>query len=294
MNDPIRPARCAASRLVASPLLVLATLLLAAGCADGEAPGSEPPAGVSTAERPALETRADTVAMRLYDALGGPAAWEALPALRFDFAVARGGGETQTVARHLWNRQTGDYRVEWSPHPDTTYTALFNVAGAEGAPSGGQVYRNGTSVEAARREALMEQAYQRFINDTYWLMAPVKLFDPGVRRAYAPGSSTAGVAVITTSFEGVGLTPGDRYWLFVDEASGRLQQWAFHLQGMDDEAAPRTYTWTGYETLDTPAGPVHVATEKNSPAGGGIRTPVYPMDGPPADSMFSMPEPMLD
>lgn len=270
------------SRLL--PFLVV--FFFGAGCAEPDVPVT----GMGMAERPSLETRADSVAMTLYDALGGPQAWAALPALRFDFAVER-GGQTRTVARHLWNRQTGNYRVEWSTGEDTTYVALFNVAGD--GPSDGAVYLGGTPVEDA--EGLMEQAYQRFINDTYWLLAPVKVFDPGVRRSYAADSSGGRVDVIATSFDDVGLTPGDRYWLYVDRETGRLERWAFHLQGMDAEAPARTFEWTGYEELPTPRGPVRVATVKRSVDGASaIRTPVYPTDGLPADSMFARPQPMLD
>ncbi len=268
-------------------LLLFGALLLVIGCADAEAPPAETTVDIT------LETKADSVAMQLYEALGGPQAWAALPVLRFDFGGIR-DGQTRIAVRHLWNRQTGDYRVEWSPGPDSTYVALFNVAGAEGVPEG-RVYLNGAPVAEAQRAPLMERAYQRFINDTYWLLAPVKLFDPGVRRTYAADSSSAEMHVLHLTFDEVGLTPGDQYWLFVDRETGRLHHWAFHLQGMDDEAAPRRYRWTGYEQLATPAGPVTVATRKEAMGSpGGVVTEVHEMPSTVADSMFTAPMPILD
>ena len=144
---------------------------------------------VDSVEMPALVTRADSVAMRAYEAAGGPEAMAALPYLRFDFGVER-DGERQTVARHLWNRETGDYRVEWTGGADSNYVALFNVGTREG-----QVFLNGDSLGAEAKAARLDEAYRRFINDSYWLLAPVKLFDPGVNRAYVPDSSDVQINV---------------------------------------------------------------------------------------------------
>lgn len=234
--------------------------LLAAGCAGESAPEVS---ATADAEVPSLETRADSVAMQLYEALGGPEAWQSLPYLRFTFAVGQ-EGERQPVAHHLWNRQTGDYRLEWEEGSDSSYVALFNTDTQEG-----QVYLNGESVDSSENDELLEQAYRRFINDTYWFLAPVKVFDEGVRRAYVADSSDAETDVIRLTFEDVGLTPGDRYWLYVDEETGMLDRWAFHLQGMPEDASPRFSRWTGYETLSAPAGSVRVATRKEAVGGDG-------------------------
>ncbi len=236
----------------ATPPLLLLFITVLAGCADEAA---APP------QRPVVETRADSAAMLLYGALGGPGAWNALPYLRFDFAVGRGGAR-RPVAHHLWNRQTGAYRLEWSAGADSSYVAPFDVDTREG-----QVYLNGVPVDSARNAELLDHAYGRFINDTYWMLAPTKLFDPGVTRTYVADSSSASVDVIRLTFDDVGLTPGDRYWLYVDAETGLLQKWAYHLQSMPDTATARTFRWTGYEQFDTPQGPIRIATRKEALGG---------------------------
>ena len=264
-------------------LLPLGTLILAlAGCAPEP---SDPDA--SAAERPTLETRADSVAMRAYEAVGGPEAMAALPYLRFDFGVER-DGERQTVARHLWNRETGAYRVEWSRGADSNYVALFDVNTQEG-----RVYLNGDSLGGGAGADRLGEAYRRFINDSYWLLAPAKLFDPGVTRTYVADSSGAEHDVIELTFGDVGLTPGDRYWIYVDKETGQMDRWAFVLQN-NPEAPPRMYDWTDVQALETSAGPVSLATSKEA-MGGPVTIHTDNLEAPtdvPAE-MFTDPNPRL-
>lgn len=258
--------------------------------------GAEPTADSDSAFL--IETRADSVAMQLYEAHGGPTAWPAVPYLRFDFGIDR-EGETQVVAKHLWNRQTGDYRLEWGPSADSQYVALFNVnafgeAASESAPDAGEVYLNGTTVEADERADRIEQAHQRFVNDTYWLLAPLKVFDPGVNRTYVADSSDTQHEVIRLTFGEVGLTPGDTYWLYVNAETGRLDRWAFHLQGMDEEDPPRVHNWMDYRSFETPGGTVHLAARKAAVGGGSaIVYPTLNLSDEVSANLFSAPNPQL-
>ena len=236
---------------------LLAVLVSACGGEGGAGPGAD---STATA-RPTLETKADTVAMQLYDAMGGPQAWKSLPALEFAFAVGQ-GGERRPVAQHYWNRRTGDYRVEWQRAPDSSYAAVFNVRSFDSEAPEGQATLNGQLLDASARAEALAEGFHRFVNDTYWMLAPVKLFDEGVQRTYVADSSDADTDVLRLSFGDVGLTPGDRYWLYVDRDTGRLRRWAFVLQGMDADAAPRAYEWTGYESFEAPEGRVLIATRK--------------------------------
>ncbi|QXD13750.1 hypothetical protein GQ464_009710 [Rhodocaloribacter litoris] len=233
--------------------LVVVPALLAAGCGP-----SRPEAGV---ERPPLETYADSVAMRVYEAMGGPEAWARLRYLGFEFAFQPEGGERRPGRKHFWDRHTGAYRLEWTPGGDTTYVALFDVDTRDGT-----VYRNGAPVDSAEAHRLLQTAYRSFINDTYWLLMPVKLFDPGVNRLHVPDSSDAGTDVLRLTFGPVGLTPGDTYWVYVDRASGLVRHWAFVLQGRENQP-PAHWDWAGYETFETPAGTIRLATRKVGAAG---------------------------
>jgi len=231
---------------------LLTILILVSACADS----THNQAGPAPADTMRVETRADTVAMNAYEALGGPNAWASLPYLRFDFAS---GSDTSRTLRasHLWNRTTGDYRVEMHAGGDSTYVALFNVNTREG-----DVYLAGEEVEDAAEQQLLEQAYGRYINDTYWLLMPVKMMDPGVTRTYLPDSSTSETDVLRLSFDEVGLTPGDQYWVYVDKNSGLVEKWAFRLQGHPRDHVPQPIQWVAYKTFNTPAGSIQISERK--------------------------------
>ena len=265
-------------------VFLLTLFMTGAGCA-GEASRDEAEAVSSL---PSIETRADSLAMQAYQAFGGPEAWSALPYLRFDFAVEQDGNR-QLIAHHLWNRQTGDYRVEWPAEPDSTYTALFNVNTKKG-----QVYLNGDSVASARNDTLLQQAYRRYVNDSYWMLAPTKMLDPGVNRTYVADSSNASTGVVKLTFDDVGLTPGDQYWMHVDRETGLLERWNFVLQHQPGDAPPSSFTWTGYENFSTPAGTLRVATRKEAVEGNrALLTDAVGMPESVPEGTFTNPEPML-
>ena len=236
-----------------SSVAMLLLMLILAGCGSPDA-GDEQGGEVV---RPELTSYADTVAWRMVETMGGLEAWRELPFLGFEFAVHNGSARVP-VASHLWNRRTGEYRLEWSPGSDSTYQALFNVRTREG-----DVFLNGQPVDTSQQNILLKHAYTRFINDTYWMLAPVKVFDPGVTRTHLPDSSTADMDVIRLTFGDVGLTPNDRYYLYIDKETNRLQEWAFVLQG-NPAAAPRHFRWMEAEVFPTSAGSLEVFTRKES------------------------------
>lgn len=275
------------------PALLVAILIgggLVIGCTSGsESDGTMAVAPTDTIEP---ETRADSVAYRLLQAHGADA-WAAAPYLRFNFGV-EGPNGAQVVARHLWDRTTGDYRVEWSTGPDSSYVALVNIREVRGGVPSGTAYLNGTALDSSADRQARQEAYGRFINDTYWLLAPLKTFDPGVRRTYLPDSSTAEHDVIHLTFGNVGLTPKDEYWLYVSTETGRLDRWAFHLQGMDETTPPQPFDWTGYRELQAPNGTVHLASRKEAVGGNqALLTNRLDLPDAPPEGAFSNPKPML-
>ena len=240
----------------------------------------------------APETRADSVAYRLLQAHGADA-WASAPYLRFDFGIELPDG-SQTIARHFWDRTTGDYRIEWSSGPDSSYVALVNARNAQDGRLAGTVYLNGTELTGAADSTARQTAYARFVNDTYGLLAPLKTFDPGVTRTYLPDSSDAAHDVIRLTFDDVGRTPGDRYWLYVSTETGQLERWAYHLQGMADDAPPQFYDWTQYADLQAPQGTVSLSARKEAVgADRALLTNRLALPSTPPDGAFSAPESIL-
>lgn len=236
----------------------LAGMLFAAGCTAD--PASDSTDATTLAERFTPESAGDSLALRVYEAHGG-AAWERAPYLRFDFAVEQGEQEN-VVAQHLWNRETGAYRVEWSRN-GTDWVALLDLH-SDDEPPVGTVFEDGQEVAGTAAEEPLQQAYQRYINDTYWLLAPLKVLDPGVNRTYDAEASTSDREVLHLTFGDVGLTPDDQYWLHIDPETNRITGWAFHLGNMPDDAERRAFDWVHEVPFETDAGTVYLHTRKES------------------------------
>ena len=190
------------------------------------------------------DAKADAVGKELIAALGGEAAWQKARQLRFDFVVEREGRRVASFS-HSWDRYTGDYRVSGTDKAGAPFTVYFNVN-----TRAGSVFVNGKPAEGEARESLLKAAYGRFINDTYWLLAPWKIFDPGVRLAYdgeKPCPDGGACDVLKLSFENVGLTPKDVYWLWITRQGRRMVQWQYVLGGASEE--PTTALWKDWESF---------------------------------------------
>lgn len=188
------------------------------------------------------DPKADTIGHELIDAMGGQAAWEKARQLRFDFVVRKDGKPIADFS-HAWDRYTGDYRVGGVDKSGAPWVAYFNVNTKDGT-----VLVNGVAAEGDDKAKRLEAAYGRFINDTYWLLAPWKIFDPGVHLAYdgeKPCPSGGTCDVLKLSFENVGLTPKDVYWLWVTREGRRMVQWQYVLGGADEP--PTTVAWNDWQ-----------------------------------------------
>src|SRR6476661_3872807 len=117
------------------------------------------------------------VLAKVWDAVGGKSNYEQTRFFEFVFQVKR--NDNIAVSRkHLWDRYTGNYRFEQEPEKGKVITVLFNVN-----TKMGQAYENGMALTDSLNAITVKKAYASFINDTYWLMVPLKLEDPGVNTA---------------------------------------------------------------------------------------------------------------
>jgi hypothetical protein len=190
------------------------------------------------------DAKADALGKELIASLGGEKAWDKARQLRFDFVVEREG---KAIARfsHVWDRYTGDYRVSGTDKTGAPFTVFFNVNTKEG-----QAFVNGKATEGEARDAMLKNAYGRFINDTYWLLAPWKIFDPGVHLAYdseKPCPEGGTCDLLKLSFDNVGLTPKDVYWLWINRDGHRMVAWQYVLNGATEE--PTTAQWKDWRSF---------------------------------------------
>lgn len=202
---------------------------------------------LSTGVLAADETRdakATAAAEREREAHGGKR-WEKARFFRFEFNVDFGARKAGPIA-HAWDRYTGAYRVDVPG--DDGYTAYFNVNAPKDTAQA-VILKKGERLSGEAAEKLLAKAYGRFINDSYWLLAPLKVLDPGVNLADEGTADFDGqrVNVIKLSFGPVGLTPGDVYKHFLDEKTGRMLGWEYQLQGT--QPPPTRWKWIEWKEL---------------------------------------------
>jgi hypothetical protein len=212
-------------------------------------------------------------------ALGGEEAWNATRYLRFDFAVER-GGKTLMRRAHTWDKWTGRYRVESKDKDGRDVVIVMNLNTKQGSATADGVPVTGEEL----RRALVD-GYAWWVNDTYWLLMPYKMRDPGVVLTYAGQEKKGGETwdTVRLTFEGVGLTPKDRYWVHVNAKTGLVDRWEFVLNG--EKAAPTPFEWKGWRTY----GAIRLADDRVNPKDGTrINFPVLETPAAVPDDVFAL------
>lgn len=188
----------------------------------------------------AQQQTADDVARRAIDVLAGPA-WDQARHIAFTFNVERDGKNVASYPQR-WDRFTGDYRVSGKNRDGDDVAVEMNINTKQG-----KAWKNGQ--EVADPKDLLTFGYRRFINDTFWLLMGYKAFDPGVHREYTGEQKDAcghTWDVVRFSFDQVGLTPGDVYWMWVNRDTGLVDQWHMKLEGSKPEDEPSIVDFRDY------------------------------------------------
>src|ERR1043165_7100994 len=146
----------------------------------------------------AMAQTADARAHRALDAIGGPA-WDKARYFEFAFSVSR-GEERGTSFPQRWDRVTGEYRVSGTDPKRNEFLVIMNVNTKKG-----RAWLNGEEVHDSRLDDTLMLAYRRFVNDTYWLLMPLKMSEAGVKRealGERPDSCGRTSGVVKGSMEG--------------------------------------------------------------------------------------------
>lgn len=223
-------------QLIISGILLI--LSLQCGSQDSPEPAAENSFDPSKSDAQAIE-----VVDQMWQALGGKDNWHKARYLSFHWIVEREGNVLADY-RHDWDRYTNRYRVEGTNREDHHFVVLFNTQTKEGS-----AYVDGNSIEPDSAKFWIDLAYRRFINDSYWLIMPYKLNDPGVILNYEGEREIDGnnYDVVKVTFENVGLTPKDTYWAFIDKSTHLMHKWEYVLQ--DQEPPPTVTRWEDWQTF---------------------------------------------
>ncbi|MDO6767782.1 MULTISPECIES: hypothetical protein [Cellulophaga] len=112
----------------------------------------------------------------------------------FEWSFA-GGSHT-----YKWDKQNGEVDVTWSDK-----LVKLNL----GNSNKSQVFENGAEVIGDSKFDLITTATDYFNNDSFWLVAPFKIFDNGTTRSIV--NFEDGTEGLMVTYESGGTTPGDSY-----------------------------------------------------------------------------------
>jgi hypothetical protein len=141
---------------------------------------------------------------------------------------------------HVWDKWTGNIRVERGNE-----IILMNLN-----TKTGRAWKGGTEITHPDSLAKpLQFGYEAWVNDSYWMFMPYKLKDSGVTLKYAGEDTMAGgreANILSLTFENVGVTPENKYLVYVDKVTKLVGQWDYFAKATDEK--PRTSTpWTNWQ-----------------------------------------------
>lgn len=184
------------------------------------------------------EKDSDPIAVKIADevmaAAGGQKNWNATRYIAWNFFGNR---------RLIWDKFTGNVRIE-NLKNDTKI--LVNINNSKG-----KVYKDGA--ELTQTDSLakyLEEGRRTWINDSYWLVMPFKMKDPGVTLKYVGEDTTlkgTKADVVRLTYKGVGVTPNNAFHAWVNKQTKLVDQWAFYREA--EQAKPTfVMAWDDYRS----------------------------------------------
>jgi hypothetical protein len=198
--------------------LVIMLLAVLAGCkmkeSDKETSEVLNPAAEGFNENDS-DLKAIEIADKVMASMGGRKNWDNTHFLCWNFFGSR---------QLIWDKWTGDVRIE-SYRDSIQYIVNINTMKGRASVKGKEV----TDPDSLTQ--LLDHARRIWINDSYWLIMPYKLKDSGVTLKYLREDTTQeGIDsdVLQLTFNKVGVTPENKYEVWVDKESSMVRQWAYY------------------------------------------------------------------
>ena len=135
---------------------------------------------------------ADALAIKMLKALDGNA-FENTEILKWSF---------RNKHFYTWNKQENIVHISWAQYKVTLHTKQ---------PEKSELYIEG---KISNNQELIKQAQNFFNNDSFWLVAPYKIFDSGTERRIVKHKNKDALLITYTSG---GSTPGDSYLWILDD-----------------------------------------------------------------------------
>lgn len=185
---------------------------------------------------PAAEALTD----KILDRLNEPA-WDSLQYISWTFFRGK--------HHYVWDRNNNIALIKWDD-----YSVLMQLDNHDST-----IIKKGDNLIQAGEdhENLKQTAWAFWCNDSFWLCAPYKIRDNGIKRSLIEQNGKQGLLV---TYESGGTTPGDSYLWWVDETGlpTSYDMWTsiIPIKGINA-------TWTNWEIL--PGGAMVAKTHKLGP-----------------------------
>lgn len=137
---------------------------------------------------------ADKLAMEVMKALN-KSAFDTIPYLSWSFAGRRD---------YFWDKTNSQAIISWGENK-----VIMDLDNKTGLAYSKELLLNGDE-----KQKLIEKAWSNWCNDSFWMIAPFKMMDPGTIRSIVNEEDQKGLLV---EYQSGGVTPGDSYlWLLDD------------------------------------------------------------------------------
>ncbi|MBC3759816.1 hypothetical protein H7U19_15490 [Hyunsoonleella sp. SJ7] len=177
------------------------------------------------------DEKAITIANKVVDAMGGMENYNNTRFIKWDFGK-----------RILfWDKWNGNVRVE---SPKDSIVILININTLEG-----KVFEKDKLLDERSAKKWLKKGKNWWINDSYWLVMPWKLQDPGVTLKHIKTEKLEKgnmADVLQLTFSEVGVTPDNKYYVYVDQTDHLIKQWAF-FKNFEDPEPKFIHPWDNYQ-----------------------------------------------
>lgn len=143
---------------------------------------------------PISGSNGDALAESMLASLNKPA-WDSLKYLKWEFMQGH---------KYLWDKVGNNAVIEWGDNK-----VILNLDQVDGV-----AYKKGEEQNGNAKADMIQTAWSYWCNDSFWMFAPYKVFDPGTSRSVV--KTKDGKTGLMVSYESGGVTPGDGYLWILD------------------------------------------------------------------------------
>jgi len=141
-------------------------------------------------------SEADQLAKTVMEGLN-KSAFDAIPYLQWEFF--------RPGQKYLWDKKNNNAIIEWNENK-----VIMDLDAYDGF-----CYINGQPAPDEKKDELISKAWSNWCNDSFWMIAPYKLFDAGTTREIVELDN--GGKGLKISYISGGVTPGDSYLWELDD-----------------------------------------------------------------------------